>query len=131
MTRVYYFTRTGDSEKIAASIAAQTGGSCFRISDGRDWAGPANYIKAGYYASSRKSLPASYEKPGAEDIIYLCFPIWAGSFPPAVRTFIEETGRGRIIAVPSSISSHLSDPAGFAGLIEVIGKDKSVTVRQG
>jgi hypothetical protein len=128
MTRIYYFTRTGDSEKIAASIAAQTGGTCFKISDGQNWAGAANYIRAGYYASSKKPLPASYEKPGGGDVIYLCFPIWAGSFPPAVRTFIDEVGRGRIIAVPSSISSHLSDTAGFVKVIEVIGKDKTVAV---
>ena len=36
MTRVYYFTRTGDSEKIAASIAQQTGGACFKIDDGQN-----------------------------------------------------------------------------------------------
>ena len=33
MIRVYYFTRTGDSRKIAESIASQTGGSVFAIQD--------------------------------------------------------------------------------------------------
>jgi len=128
MTRVYYFTRTGDSEKIAASIAQQTGGTCFKIDDGQNWAGTVGFIRGGYFASSKKSLPAAYEKPEEGDSIYLCFPIWAGAFPPAVRTFIDEVGRDRITAVPTSISSPLSDPAGFVKVIEVIGKDKTVTV---
>ena len=86
------------------------------------------FVRGGYFASSKKSLPVTYEKPEEGDEIYLCFPIWAGAFPPAVRAFIDEIGRERIIAVPTSISSPLSDPAGFMKVIEVIGKDKTVTV---
>jgi len=128
MTRVYYFTRTGDSEKIAASVAAQTGGTCFPIRDGRRWSGPFGFLRGGYYASRKKKLPASYEAPREGDAIYLCFPIWAGGFPPAVRTFVDEVGRGRIVAVPTSMSGRLSEPDGFAGLIEVVGPDKRVKV---
>lgn len=128
MTRVYFFTRTGDSEKLAASVAAQTGGTCFRISDHRNWGGAAGFVRGGYYASAKKSLPADYEQPEEGDTIYLCFPIWAGSFPPAVRTFVDQVGRGRIIAVPTSISSPLTDAEGFRRVIPVVGRDKTVTV---
>lgn len=128
MTRVYYFTRTGSSKKIAASVAAQTDGTCFPIRDHKNWDGPFGFLRGGYYASGKKSLPAFYEKPQEGDRIYLCFPIWAGSFPPAVRSFVNEVGRERIVAVPTSMSSHLTDSVGFAGVIEVIGKDKTVQV---
>lgn len=128
MTRVYYFTRTGDSRGIADSIAAQTGGTCFAIHDGRDWSGTVGFLRGGRYAAGKKTLPAAYEKPGEGDTIYLCFPVWAGGFPPAVRTFIAEVGRERIIAVPSSNASHLKETAGFARVIEVIGRDKTVRV---
>ena len=128
MTRVYYFTRTGDCEKIASSIASQTGGRCCRIDDRQNWSGAAGFIRGGYYSASKKTLPAYYEKPEEGDTVYLCFPIWAGSFPPAVRTFVEEVGRERIIAVSSSKSSHFAEPEGFARVIEVIGPDKRITV---
>lgn len=128
MTRVYYFTRTGDSKKIAESIAQQTGGTCFAVTDGRNWNGAAGFLRGGFEASREKQQPASYEKPQDGDTIYLCFPVWAGKFPPAVRTFLAEVGRARIIAVPSSMGSRLSDQAGFARVIEVIGKDKTVRV---
>jgi flavodoxin len=126
MTRVYYFTRTGDSRKIAQSIAAQTGGTVFPIEDGQDWSGVGGFLRGGRYAAGKKTLPAVYEKPQEGDAVYLCFPIWAGSFPPAVRTFVGEVGRGRIVAVFTSMSSHLKDSEGFAKVVEVIGKDKTV-----
>lgn len=128
MIRIYYFTRTGDSKKIASSIAAQTGGTSFVIQDQQDWSGVGGFMRGGYCAAAKKSLPAAYEKPQEGDMIYLCFPIWAGSFPPAVRTFVEEVGREKIIAVPTSKGSHLNDPAGFVKVIEVIGADKTVRV---
>lgn len=126
MTRIYYFTRTGGSEKIAKEIAAQTGGTICPINDSKKWNGVIGFIKAGYYASAKKSIPASYDKPSDEDTIYLCFPIWAGAFPPAIRFFISKVGRDKIIAVPTSKSSELSDKSGFIKVISVIGEDKTV-----
>ena len=63
-------------------------------------------------------------------MIYLCFPIWAGGFPPAVRSFVQEIGRRRIIAVPTSKSSRLSEPEGFLKVIEVIGLKKHLGDKQ-
>lgn len=128
MTTIYYFTRTGGSETIANEIAKQTNGVVRQITDHKNWKGFFGFLKAGYYATAKKQLPAYYEKPSADDIIYLCFPIWSGSFPPAVTTFIQEVGRERIIAVPTSMKSPLSDKQGFASVIEVIGKDKTIQV---
>ena len=121
MITIYYFTRTGNSKKIASDIAGQTGGQIRPITDGRSWKGIIGFIAGGYYASSRKKLPADYEPPSEEDSIYLCFPVWAGKFPPAVRSFIDETGRSRITAVPSSKGSLLSDREGFAEIIDKVG----------
>lgn len=128
MTRIYYFTRTGDSKKIAESIAEQTGGTCFPIADHKSWSGAFGFIKGGFYATSKKKIPVEYEKPQPGDTIYLCFPVWASSFPPAVRAFVDEVGREKIIAVPTSMSSHLGETEGFPRVISVIGSDKTVKV---
>lgn len=128
MTVIYYFTRTGDSEKIARDMAAQTSGEVRQITDNKNWKGILGFIKGGYYASSQKKLPTSYVKPDTNDVIYLCFPVWAGSFPPAVRNFIDEIGRENIIAVASSGGGGLKDKEGFVKVIQVDGKDKSVRI---
>lgn len=126
MTRVYYFTRTGDSAKIAAEIAKQTGGDVFPISDGKSWAGAFGYIRAGFYASFKKELPVTYVPPLDGDTVYLCFPVWAGNLPPAVRSFAAKVGRARITAVPSSMGSGLKEREEFLRVIDLIGDDKTV-----
>jgi len=126
MVMIYYFTRNGDSRAIAADLSALLGGQVYQITDGRDWSGPAGFIRGGYYASAKKSLPADFQRPQDDAVIYLCFPVWAGGFPPAVRTFIDQVGRQRIIAVPTSLGGELNDAAGFPQVIPVYGKDKTV-----
>lgn len=129
MTYIYYFTRTGGCEKAAHEISEQTKGTICKISDNKNWNGILGFIKGAYYASGKKSLKAQYEKPTAgENTIYLCFPVWAGTFPPAVRSLINEIGRENIIAVPKSKGSGLSDKAGFIKVIELIGKDAELKI---
>jgi len=113
MTGGCCFTRTDDSEKFAASIAAQTGGEIFRIRDNRNWPGPFGFVRACFYAARKRTLPAVCEAPGEGGAICLCFPVRAGGFPPAVRAFAGEVGYGRIIAVPGPGGNCLSRAGGL------------------
>lgn len=128
MTKIYFFSRTGDCEKIAAEIAGKTGGEVRRITDDKNWRGFFGFIRGGYYSAAKKKTTAEFEKPQDGDTIYLCFPVWASTFPPAVRSFVEEVGCERIIAVPKSRSSVLKDKDGFIKVIDIIGKDLSVSL---
>lgn len=123
--QVYYFTRTNRSKKIAEALAARSGGAAQRIEDGKSWAGPIGFLKACFMAVGRKSLPARYPKP-ADGPVAVVFPVWAGTFPPAVRSFIDTVGRARITAIPTSGGGKLEDRAGFARVIDLIGKDISL-----
>ena len=128
MSAVYYFTRTGNCRKIAEGIAAQTAGTCREITDHKNWKGIGGYIKAGYYASMRRKVEVKYEKPAEGETVYLCFPIWAGTFPPAVRSFIEQVGRDRVVAIASSKASLLKDREGFLRVIDVPGEKTEIEV---
>ncbi len=130
MTFIYYFTRTGDSKKIAEEIAAQTGGKIREITDKKNWNGILGFIKCILYLAGQKKVQAIYEKPQDTDTIYLCFPVWASVVPPTVCSFLEEIGRERVIAVPKSMSGPLADKTGFAKVIEIIGKDLSINVNK-
>lgn len=122
MTKVYYFSRTGDCETIAKSIAAQTNGTVSRITDDQDWGGIAGFLKGGAASLKRIVVDVNFEIPTVNnDTIYLCFPVWANSFPPAVRAFIEKVGRENIILVPKSLGTHLKDKEGFKQVIEIVG----------
>ena len=96
--QVYYFTRTGRSKKIAEDIAAKHGTKARQIDDHKDWSGKINYMKAGAAAMGGKGIPADYEKPGTNDDIVVVFPLWAGTMPPAVKTFADDIGGDKITA---------------------------------
>lgn len=119
--QIYYFTRSGRSKTVAEQLAARYGVRAERIDDGVSWAGPWSFIKASYMAAKGKTLSITYQKPVEGEQIVLVFPIWADSFPPAVRAFLNEVGRGNIICIPTSQGSTLKDRAGFIKVIDLVG----------
>lgn len=120
-TAVYYFTRTGVSESVAKHLAAKLGGKTYKIEDKANWAGPLGYIKAGFCAVRKKSMPALYREPLPEERVVLVMPLWAGTFPPAVRSFVSELSRERIFLIVTSKGSTLSDREGFAKVVDAVG----------
>jgi hypothetical protein len=120
--QIYYFTRTGRSKNVAEELAERYGTKAEEITDDIDWQGAGGYIKAGYKALMGESLPARYIKPDANEDLILVFPVWTGTFPPAVRTFLEKEGRARVICMPTSIGSKLKDREGFIKVIDLVGK---------
>lgn len=123
--QIYYFTRTGRSKKIAETLAVRYGVTAQRIEDGKSWAGAVGFIKACLMSVGKKSLSARYPEPAAGGPIILVFPVWASTFPPAVRAFTDAVGRARITAIPTSEGSTLKDRAGFARVIDLVGKEIS------
>ena len=123
--QVYYFTRTHRSEKIAKELADRYGVTANKIDDGKSWKGLFGFLRAGMMSSQKKTLPATYAAPKEDDPIVLTFPLWASSMPPAVRTFVNEVGRDRIICLPTSSGGNFSDPSGFIKVIELAGKEIS------
>ena len=121
--KVYYFTRTGRSQKIAGELAASLGTEAIRIMDGKNWDGAWGYLKAGFMAATGKSLSPQCTLPGEAEPSIVVFPVWAGGFPPAVKGFLEKAGRQNIIAVPTSLGGTLKDRSGFAEVIDLVGKE--------
>ena len=120
--QVYYFTRTGRSKKIAEELAERYETKAQEIADDVDWQGAMGYLKAGYEAFKKETRPARYNKPAADEELILVFPVWAGAFPPAVRSFLEREGRAKVICMPTSIGSKLNDREGFIKVIDLVGK---------
>ena len=111
--QVYYFTRTGRSKKVAEELAERYETKAQEIADDVNWQGAMGYLKAGYESFKKETRPARYNKPTADEELILVFPVWAGTFPPAVRSFLEREGRTKVICMPTSIGSKLKDRDGF------------------
>ena len=120
--QVYYFTRTGRSKQVAEELAERYETKAQEIADDVNWQGAMGYLKAGYESFKKETRPARQNKPAADEELILVFPVWAGTFPPAVRSFLEREGRTKVICMPTSIGSKLKDRDGFVKVIDLVGK---------
>ncbi len=120
--QVYYYTRTGRSEEIARVLAERHSTRARKISDEMSWSGAGGFLKGGAMSKQKKLVPAEYEAPDTGNDIILVFPIWAGTFPPAVRTFLQEVDKAKVTAVSTSLGTSFSEREGFKAVYELKGK---------
>lgn len=121
--QIYYFSRTGRSKAVAEQIASRYHTTARMIDDHRNWNGKVNYLKAGAMACSGKTIPADYIEPDMDDKIIVVFPLWAGTMPPGVRTFVQAVGKENITAIITSLGSRMKQRDGFKKIIDLVGKD--------
>ncbi len=127
--QIYYYTRTGRSEKLAKKLAAEHSCPLHKITDKENWDGIMGFLRGGAKASKKEYLPITYTPPTLDndsDII-LVFPVWAGGFPPAVNTFLRDldTFKHQITLIPTSLGTKLKHRDRFKCVIDVVGKDIS------
>lgn len=136
---IYYFSGTGRSEKIAKELGEFGKVKVNKIDDNIKWSGVKNFLKAGAMSMKQEVVPIeikeieyenkydiSEESNKNKDII-LVFPIWAGNFPPAVRTFLKDKSRENIIIIPTSLKTVFKDTENFKNTINLIGKDIEIS----
>lgn len=121
--QIYYFSRTGRSKAIADQLASRYHTAARMIDDHKNWNGKVNYMKAGAMALSGKTIPVDYIEPDITDKIIVVFPLWAGTMPPGVKTFVETVGKENITAVITSLGSRMKQRDGFKKIIDLVGKD--------
>ena len=91
---VAYFSLTGNTREIADKIHKIVGGDIFEIQ-------PVDPYPTEYSAVLKKSKPeidsgykpalkAKVENINSYDVIFIGYPIWFGTFPPPVKTFLSE-----------------------------------------
>lgn len=108
---IAYFTRSGNTEKLADMIADKTGGTKFRIET--ETAYPQDYSEVLEQASeereqnARPLLKGRVENMSDYGTVFLGYPIWFGDTPMAIHSFLESydfTGK-KIIPFCTSGSS--------------------------
>lgn len=124
--KVVYFSRTGNSERVAKKIAKELSAEAVKISDGMNWNGLSGYIKAGYYSVKNKEVNIKINgKIDLNDEIILVSPVWAGKPSAAARSFLKEFPSEKIHMVVTSKASNLKDYAGVKSVSSVIEKNNN------
>ena len=91
---VSYFSRSGNTEKVAQEIEKQTGGTLFEIIPEEPY--PDDYdetverFRREREEDARPEVAGTVEDMDSYDIIFVGFPIWGGDIPYVVRTFLEQ-----------------------------------------
>lgn len=120
---VVYFTGTGNTEKVAAYIAEDTGASTFQITpedpytmEDQDWTTDGSRVNQEHDDSSLRNVPlTTTEVPNWDnyDTVFLGYPIWWGIAAWPVDSFVaanDFTGK-TVIPFCTSTSSSLGDSA--------------------
>lgn len=101
---VAYFSRTGNTKETALQIQRNTGGEIFEIQPVSPY--PDDYNKAVDQAKKelesdyRPTLKTKVANPESYDIIFIGYPIWWGTIPGPVKTFLSENDFSGKILVP-------------------------------
>lgn len=105
---VLYYSRTGNSKKVAELIGEELGVNPIRIVSDMSWKGFFGYMKAGYYSMSKKTVPIQLERqPSKDSEIILVAPLWAGDIAVEASTYVKENEGLSIHMVVLSQSSDL------------------------
>ena len=105
--RVYYFTLTGNSKRIAEKIADKAGCGVSQITDDKNWKGLFGFLRGGFYAMRFKMTNPSVA-PEADfsefDRVLVVGPVWAGNAAPAVYSLLdrEKSNLSKVCLVLSS-----------------------------
>lgn len=83
----------GNTSKLAKIIAEKTGGNLFEIKTkvpyDHNYRGCTSKAKEEFYSNARPELQDYLSNVDEYDTIYLGFPIWWGTMPKAVLSFVE------------------------------------------
>ena len=107
-TVVIFFSRTGNSKRVATKIADSLGANLLQITDDKNWSGIWGYLKGGYYASSNKSVNIKVNGNFEEADQYIVVsPLWAGGPAPSVREFLKKVPTNKVNLVITCKGSNI------------------------
>lgn len=85
--------KVGNTEVVAGKIQTLTGSNIFRIETVKtypvDYTETTEVAKQEFNDNARPELTAKVEDMEQYDVIYLGYPIWWGTYPMAVATFLD------------------------------------------
>jgi len=87
---VVYYSRSGNTERVAKDIAARLNADIEKITDNKDRSGFFGYMSAGKAAAFEKptTIGAMQKDPADYDLTIMGTPTWSWNMTPAIRTYI-------------------------------------------
>lgn len=89
---VVYFSRSGNTKKVAEDIARTLNADVEQLIDKKDRSGALGYMVAGKDAAlqNRAEIEPVTKDPAQYDLVVLGTPVWSWNMAPALRTYITD-----------------------------------------
>lgn len=132
---IAFYSRSGVTRKTCETLAKileglGTSAAVEEIIDHKDRTGIGGYVIAGKDAAMKKSttIDPPQKNPAEYDMLVLAMPVWAFTFPPAIRTYLEQAQDlpGKIAAICTQGGS--GDKKTFADLEKATDRQLAATV---
>jgi flavodoxin len=88
---VYYYSRTGNTKRIAEAVAQTLGADLEALRDTFDYSGVTGFFRGGRDAFRRREhepTPLAHD-PAPYDLVVIGQPVWAGRPVPVVNGFLK------------------------------------------
>ena len=120
---VIYYTRSGNSQRVAEKIAEKLGCELIQITDQINWKGLIGYLKAGFYSMTKRpvEIQLSGDLDSFEEYVVVG-PLWAGGLAPSLVALLARLLREKVHLVVTSISSLVEDRAGYLSVDDVTSR---------
>jgi len=109
---VVYYSRTGNTARVARAVATRLKADVEQIGDKTDRHGLLGYLRAAFEA--RRAIAAEISPPMTDPAEYavtiIGSPVWAWNIAPAVRAYLQ-SNRGRLRAMACFVTSGDTDAA--------------------
>lgn len=126
---VVYYSRTGNTARVAQDLATRLDADTESIRDTQHGAGWLGYFQAALNAWRQR--PAAIDSPqrnaGDYPITLVGTPVWSWQMTPAVRAYLQQA-RGKFHQVAFFITSGNTDIAKLAPSLEASANCKAVAV---
>jgi flavodoxin len=114
---VVYYTRTGNTKQMADTIQRLAGGDCIELKTVDPY--PSSYDAV--LEQARREINSGYKPPlstviadlDTYDVIFVGYPIWHGTTPPPVATFLSEYDISGKTVIPFCTSGSSSGDTSF------------------
>ncbi|TAL32727.1 MAG: hypothetical protein EPN93_15590 [Spirochaetes bacterium] len=124
---VVYYSKTGNTERVARDIAGSLGADIEKLLDKKERTGCLNYLIAGKDSMRENATEIEPENFDASkfDIVIMGSPVWSWNMTPAIRTYIENN-KGKFKQVAFFVTSGNTDMKEVLPYLETISGKKAV-----
>lgn len=124
---VVYYSRTGNTERVARDVASALGADIEKLVDTRNRKGIFGFLGGGRDAmkKNRTELGPLGKDPASYDLVVLGTPVWAGNITPALRTYLA-VNKEKLKSIAYIITSGSTPAEKIVPLCEDAAGKKSV-----